>query len=287
MSTGKGALSPGTHEISIDGITQRYHVAGNGPVCLVHPGGPGMHWEYLRLPLLEASLKTVYLAPVGTEGSGFVPGGDYGMKRYAHLARAVADRLGVPRPYFMGHSHGGCVGLQLALDFPGEFGGFILYDTGATVGQELYESATAGVTEFALRHAGRPGTDDAVRSWGEEETGDKQLALERVRMMLPLYFADYWHMEPQLESWVSTVDITIDEARKYEPWDVRSELDKITDPTLIIAGEHDFIGGLRWARQMHESINGSRLVTLSRSGHFGHLEEPDAFAQAVRDFIAS
>lgn len=82
-------------------------------------------------------------------------------------------------------------------------------------------------------------------------------------------------------------DITIDPARKSGPWDVRSELDKITDPTLIIAGKHDFIGGLRWARQMYESINVSRLVTLSCSGHFGHLEEPVTFAQAVRDAIAS
>jgi pimeloyl-ACP methyl ester carboxylesterase len=36
-----------------------------------------------------------------------------------------------------------------------------------------------------------------------------------------------------------------------------------------------------------KTIKGSRLVTLSCSGHFGHPEEPDIFTQAVRDFIAS
>ncbi|MER6067082.1 hypothetical protein ABT167_39370 [Streptomyces sp. NPDC001792] len=26
-------------------IEQRYHVAGTGPVCIAHPGGPGIGWD--------------------------------------------------------------------------------------------------------------------------------------------------------------------------------------------------------------------------------------------------
>jgi hypothetical protein len=36
------------------------------PVCLVHPGGPGIGREYLRMPALEAHLTVVYLEPIGT-----------------------------------------------------------------------------------------------------------------------------------------------------------------------------------------------------------------------------
>ncbi|MEQ4715858.1 alpha/beta hydrolase [Nonomuraea sp. B19D2] len=43
-------LSPGTHTVSVGGVAQRHHVAGAGPVCLAHPGGPGLSWEYLRMP---------------------------------------------------------------------------------------------------------------------------------------------------------------------------------------------------------------------------------------------
>lgn len=34
-----------TNEFEVDGIRLAYHVAGTGPVCLVHPGGPGVHYE--------------------------------------------------------------------------------------------------------------------------------------------------------------------------------------------------------------------------------------------------
>jgi len=34
-------LAPGRHQVQIDGVRHVYHVAGTGPVCLVHSGGPG------------------------------------------------------------------------------------------------------------------------------------------------------------------------------------------------------------------------------------------------------
>ena len=52
-------------------------------------------------------------------------------------------------------------------------------------------------------------------------------------------------------------------------------------PTAVIVGAHDFICGPRWAAMLHEGIPGSRLTTLASSGHFGHIEEPNAFAEAV------
>jgi proline iminopeptidase len=55
-------------------------------------------------------------------------------------------------------------------------------------------------------------------------------------------------------------------------------------PTLIVAGRHDFICGVRWAGMLHDGIAGSRLVVLEDSGHLGHIEEPAAFHSAVADF---
>ena len=52
----------------------------------------------------------------------------------------------------------------------------------------------------------------------------------------------------------------------------------------MIVGRHDFICGLRWAQALHEGIAGSELVILENSGHFGHLEEPDTFTNAVVTF---
>jgi pimeloyl-ACP methyl ester carboxylesterase len=45
--------------------------------------------------------------------------------------------------------------------------------------------------------------------------------------------------------------------------------------------------GPRWATELHDLIPGSRKLILERSGHFGHLEEPDVFADGVIDFVES
>jgi len=34
-----------THSVTLDGIEQRYHVAGNGPICVAHSGGPGISFN--------------------------------------------------------------------------------------------------------------------------------------------------------------------------------------------------------------------------------------------------
>jgi proline iminopeptidase len=59
------ALSPGARAIVIGGTRKPYHVFGNGPVCIVHPGDPGIEWEALRMPAIEADLTTIYVEPIG------------------------------------------------------------------------------------------------------------------------------------------------------------------------------------------------------------------------------
>lgn len=63
--SGAGPL-PGTHSYRMGGIVQHYHVHGSGPVCVAHSGGPGIFWDYLRMPALEEHLTVVYVEPVGT-----------------------------------------------------------------------------------------------------------------------------------------------------------------------------------------------------------------------------
>jgi hypothetical protein len=81
------ALTSGTHEIVVDGVRQRYHVAGAGAVCIAHYGGPGIAWEYLRMATVEAELTTVYVEPVGTGESGHLPDHPrgYTIDRYSQI----------------------------------------------------------------------------------------------------------------------------------------------------------------------------------------------------------
>jgi proline iminopeptidase len=71
------------------------------------------------------------------------------------------------------------------------------------------------------------------------------------------------------------------------PFDFRAELGKLDIPALVIVGARDFICAPRLAKLMADSLRSSQLVTLERSGHMGHVEEPERFASVVGDFLAS
>src|SRR5947208_3426124 len=103
---------------SVNGLDIVYHVAGNGPIALVHPGGPGIDWQYARMPELETRMTVVYIEPIGTGASSRLddPEG-YTLHTYADsieaVRRAVAARgetsfeaSGAHRVLLIGHSHG-------------------------------------------------------------------------------------------------------------------------------------------------------------------------------------
>jgi pimeloyl-ACP methyl ester carboxylesterase len=56
-------------------------------------------------------------------------------------------------------------------------------------------------------------------------------------------------------------------------------------PTLIVWGARDRMVPVSHATVAHESMPGSELIVLERSGHFPQNEEPAAFAEALAAFI--
>ncbi|MFC6079654.1 alpha/beta fold hydrolase [Sphaerisporangium aureirubrum] len=292
MST--NPLSPGTHTVEVDGVTQRYHVHGTGPVCLAHPGGPGVHWDYLRMPEVEKHLTMVYVEPIGTGGSGRLPSHPHGYTRdrYSRNVEALIDHLAVPRVFLLGHSHGGFVAQYHALRRPGRLAGVILYDSAPVTGPEHIAEAVRGVEEFARRNAGNPGLARVLEAFGSigAISGDEQFTAA-VRGLLPAYFADYWGREREFAPMRDTVSGShisgLDEHLVPDMIDDRESLGTLTLPALVIVGRYDVICGVRWGQELHKLIPGSELLILEDSGHFGHIEEPGAFARAVAGFTAS
>ncbi|MDQ0970440.1 pimeloyl-ACP methyl ester carboxylesterase [Neobacillus niacini] len=286
----KDVLSQGTHEIMIDGLRQTYHVAGSGPICLVHPGGPGFHWNYLRMPLLEKFMTTIYIEPIGTGQSDMLPDGEYSMSKYAYFSRKVLEHVGALDSYFLGHSHGGFVGLQYALNYPNELAGLIVYDGAPCNGKDLGIEATKQMEFFAQRWSEQPEAQDAKQAWADMGSGavsvnDRESFLVVLQRLLPAYFCDYWNTHKDFEDWKASVDATIDINRKPLKWDVRDVMKTIQTPTLVLVGEYDFICGTKWANEMSAAIPESQLVVISRCGHMGHVEKPEKFTSAICEFV--
>jgi pimeloyl-ACP methyl ester carboxylesterase len=62
-------------------------------------------------------------------------------------------------------------------------------------------------------------------------------------------------------------------------------LPRLQRPTLVVWGREDAMAPLECGTLYQQGITGSRLVVLEECGHYPQLEQPQAFAQTVLDFL--
>lgn len=286
-------LSPGTHTITVPHdaayVEQRYHVAGSGPVCIAHSGGPGISWEYLRMPALEHSLTMVYVEPVGTGASGRLPDPqDYSVTTYARLLHHVVDHLELPEVTLLGHSHGGFVAQQYALDHPARLAALVLYDTSPVADDQFWSAAVAAMQRFVDRHIdGHPEVAGYVAALTARlDLLDDDGTTAVLRKIMPAYLFDYWGREGEFAPARQSLRMYAAPTRgQGTPFDVRDALPRITTPALVLVGRQDFICGPRWARLLHEAMPQAELSILEDTGHLAHIERPAQFSDAVLAFL--
>jgi pimeloyl-ACP methyl ester carboxylesterase len=71
----------------------------------------------------------------------------------------------------------------------------------------------------------------------------------------------------------------------YNP-KLASRLHRIRLPALVVWGEDDKIVGPDYGRAFAEAIPGAIFAGVPHAGHYGFMEQPDAYARHVLDFLA-
>jgi pimeloyl-ACP methyl ester carboxylesterase len=279
-------LDHGSHQVTINGAKLAYHVHGEGPVVVALPGGPGMAHNYMRSPKLESQVKVVYVDPIGTgESARLDSPAEYGRARDVSDLEELRKHLGLDRMTLLGHSAGGFVVQQYAIAHPSNVARMVLFDTTPTNRAEFDASLK---TEMDAR---------SDRPWFAAGAGAFQTVFSRIitdaeareigTKIVPFYLYDY-EATPELAN-VLNDTLRLNPVRMQQappvPFDFRTDLAKLDIPTLIIVGARDFICAPRLASLLHEAIPGSQLLVLERSGHMGHVEEPEVFASAVAAFV--
>ena len=66
---------------------------------------------------------------------------------------------------------------------------------------------------------------------------------------------------------------------------LKSRLDRIKTPTLVLWGAKDKLIPLPYGEAYQKGIPGARLVVIDNCGHLPHVEAPERFAEAVLDFL--
>ena len=271
-------------QIELHGRRAIYRIAGEGPpVVLVHGMlNSSSHWQEVALDL--AAEHTVIAPDLIGHGDSAAPRGDYSLGAHAASIRDVLSALGIERATIVGHSLGGGVAMQFFYQFPARVQRLVLVSSGGLgheVSPMLRTAALPGMSA-ALSLATHPRLLGAI--WGVgarmRGAGVRQGAYVQAvaRALRPLE-------RPQArEAFLQTLRAVID---------VRGQRVSATDrlyllesmPTMIVWGERDNTIPIEHGRSAHEAIPGSRFRTLPRAAHFPHLEEPQALAAVLREFL--
>jgi proline-specific peptidase len=272
-----------------DGRTLAFRLEGSGPALVCHPGGPGFSGRELGdLAGIADTVTLIVLDPRGTGGSD--PPADtsaYALDDFVSDLEALRVHLGLERMSILGYSHGGLVAIRYAAERPEHVERLVLAATLARFGDAQQEAYGRMMDE----RTGEPWYGEAVAALEAEERGDFETPedLERLCLaMAPMYFARWNERARALVE--ETTEIGNVEALKLfnaDPPDLTPELGRITAPTLVIAGEQDFICGPASARELSAGIPDSRLALLADAGHWVFFEQGERFAAAVRQFLSS
>ena len=95
----------------------------------------------------------------------------------------------------------------------------------------------------------------------------------------------------------AVVDVFADSLRRFDPVgframarasadDLRPVLGGVIAPILPIRGDRDERAPQPVADELHATLTGSTLVTMSGVGHVCNLEAPGDFNEIVRDWLA-
>jgi pimeloyl-ACP methyl ester carboxylesterase len=165
-------------------------------------------------------------------------------------------------PFLVGHSMGGAIALQIALDYPHLVGGLCL----------LGSAARLPVNPSILEDLSRPATAAAavekVIRWSFGPAADAKLQLLSARRMLETPPA------------VLQADFAA-----CSQFDLSDRLDQIRCPTLVITGDKDRMTPVKEGQFLADHLPSARFETIPGAGHFVMQEAPERVGALLADFV--
>jgi pimeloyl-ACP methyl ester carboxylesterase len=272
--------------ISLRGHSLSYVESGAGEAVLFVHGLLGSHANWAHLIHRLDDRNRVIVPDLFGHGASENPAGDYSLGAHAATLRDLIDRLGIDRVTLVGHSLGGGISLEFCYLFPERVERLVLVGSGG-LGREVIA---------ALRAATLPGAEwvlPALASgWvrGRVETVGKTLARAGWRASNDMRAV--WEGFARLSdadsrrAFLATTRAVIDAggqsitAHDYLP-------DLVDIPVLVVWGTNDMVIPVAHAARAKEAIPGCRVEIFEGAGHYPHLDDPERFADLIRDFIAT
>jgi pimeloyl-ACP methyl ester carboxylesterase len=254
--------------LRLQGTRLWFQQAGAGePLVLLHGlGASSADWEY-QVPVLSRHFQLVVPDLRGHGASDRA--GDYGVERFAADTWQLLDHLKVRAPRLVGHSMGGAVAMQMALDRPGAVPALVLANT-------LPSFRTDTVAKRAMLW---------TRLLMMSVLGPRRLSRIMTRRLYP--GADQAALRAKVARRNARNDRNayLGSIRALTRWSARERIGELTMPVLVLASEHDYFGGEE-AERFVAGLPDGRLRRFDGARHGLPLERPGEFNRAVLEFLA-
>jgi proline iminopeptidase len=277
---------PGRH-VRIDDTRLWVVERGEGfPVLVLH-GGPGLdHHEFADYLDELGNAYRLLLVDQRSQGrSDPTPEATWTLERMAQDVVMLARAMGLNRYAVLGHSYGGFVALQTAVDHPGQVAATVV--SCALPSMRYMDDLQENLRSFQptwLRQ-------QVMDSWAREATATTAEDFESIiRDQWPFQFAD--PLDTRIEDYMERAAGTYAPAvlrrfaqEAYGRIEVEDRLGEIDQPVLVLGGRHDRTCVPEGSKAMAAAIPGAEMVIFQSSGHMPFVEEQDAYLEAVRSFL--
>ena len=179
----------------------------------------------------------------------------------ARWLKQVADREGWRDMVLVGHSLGGGIALQYALDYPEDLSGIVPIGSGARL--RVLPETLSFMADMVRQPEKFPATlDDA---WPKADPAFREVLRAKAVELGPAPF--------------------LNDLEACDQFDVMDRLTEITTPTHAIVGTEDVMTPPLYSEYLRDHMPAADVTIIEGGSHFVFVDEPERVNQAIDRFL--
>lgn len=263
---------PGSY-VDVDGTRVHYVEAGRGdPVVLIHGIFASTFSFRHTIPELAQQHRVVAFDLRGFGYTEMPKDADYSLTAQATLVHDAMARLGIERAAVVGHSMGGDIAMRLALLYPDSVTRLALVDS--VTDREMSRGRSGRFVRPLLPLiAGLSLNTRSIRRGVRSAVHDPAFATDDI-------VAGYerpMHVKGRLRAFGALM--------AHRGRDVPVEPERITQPALVLWGEHDRWIPIERGEELARRIPNARFAVVRSAGHLPLEEQPVDTARMLLAFL--
>lgn len=270
---------PTEHFVDVEKTRLRYLEAGVGPAVVLIHGNAGSvdDFDFRSLGRLCGDHRVIAVDRPGHGKSDRPNGADATLQYQTRLLHEALTQLGITHPVLVGHSWGGALALDYAVEYPKELSAIILLAPAAY--------SDGGSDQFMRAVVKTPLIGDAVLTVGRILFGKHMVKKELTKAFYPAPVPEEY-LRHASSSWLRHKAVR---AILEDEYSLDKDLDKVSRhyseiriPVVVVTGDDDKIVSAKDnAYRLKDSIIQSQLVELKNTGHQVPQTHPESIYNAL------